>query len=154
MTEREKRDAANLKVDAVVQEISAREPRVARARARYELVKRILQGITAACLVASLALLIYLSASASDAADAVRDCTEPGGSCYKRSQEQTGAIVGQIVDAQRKAAAEGSKPSRDNLTMTKANALNITVILGILDREYPEAAAAVRAELTKEGTTP
>lgn len=149
--DRHKREQADTQVEAVVQEISAREPRVQRARARYELAKRLFHALTAVCLVACLGLLIYLSASANAAADAVRDCTEPGGSCYVRSQQRTAQVVGQIIKAQEKAATQGSVPARENLSISKANAQNITVMLGILDREYPEAAAAVRAELSKEG---
>lgn len=149
--DRHKREQADTKVDVVVQEISAREPRVARARARYELAKRVFQGVTALVAVACLALLLYLSASANAAADAVRDCTEPGGSCFTRSQQNTARVVAQIVKAQQDAVKTGSAPARENLTISKANAQNITVILGILDREYPEAAQAVRAQLSKEG---
>lgn len=149
--DRHKREQADTKVDVVVQEISAREPRVARARARYELAKRVFQGVTALVAVACLALLLYLSASANAAADAVRDCTEPGGACFTRSQQNTARVVSQIVKAQQDAVKTGSAPARENLTISKANAQNITVILGILDREYPEAAQAVRAQLSKEG---
>jgi hypothetical protein len=149
--DRHKREQADTLADAVVQEISAREPRVQKARARYELVKRALQAVTALVAVACLALLIYLSASANAAADAVRDCTEPGGACYTRSQTRTAQVVGQIVKAQEKAVATGSAPARESLAVSKANAHSLAVVLGILDREYPEAAAAVRAELSREG---
>ena len=80
-------------------------------------------------------------------AEAIQDCTTPGGECYERSQRQSALLVGQIVKAQQVAVATGSAPARENLSLTKANAQNIQVVLGILDREYPEAAAAVRAEL-------
>ena len=149
--DRHKREQADSKVDVVVQEISDREPRVARARARYELAKRVFQSATALIAVACLALLIYLSASANAAADAVRDCTEPGGSCYTRSQQRSAEIVGQLIEAQEHATTQGSAPARENLTISKANAQNIAMVLAILDRQYPEAARAVRAELSKEG---
>jgi hypothetical protein len=145
--DRAKRLEADGRVDAVVQQISEREPRVRKARARYELAARLLKAATTVILLTCLGLLIYLSASANAAADAVRDCTEPGGTCYQRSQAQSARIVGQLIQAQEKAATTGSAPARENLTISKANAQNIQVILGILDREYPEAANAVRAEL-------
>jgi hypothetical protein len=147
MTRRERHAQANERADAVVQEITNREPRVQRARARYELANRLLRVIVAIMLAASLGLLIYLAGSANAGAEAIQDCTTPGGECYERSQAQTAVVVGQIVKAQQDAAIQGSAPSRENLTLTKANAQNISVILGILDREYPEAAAAVRREL-------
>jgi hypothetical protein len=151
MTEREHRQRrhalADEKAEAVVQEIAAREPRVHRARARYELASRLFKAFVAAGLAAAIGLLIYLAGSANAGAEAIQDCTTPGGKCYERSQAQSAMLVGQIVKAQQDATVKGSAPSRENLTLTKANAQNITLILAILDEQYPEAAAAVRAEL-------
>lgn len=147
MTDKERRTLANERVVSVVDEISNREPRVQKARARYELAHRLFRGVSAVVLATILGLLIYLTASANAGAEAIQDCTTPGGECYERSQRQTGVVVGQIVKAQQDAAIQGSKPSQENLVLTKANAQNITIVLGILDREYPEAAAAVRREL-------
>lgn len=130
-----------------VDAITASTPAVAVARRRYEVVRRALQVLAGLILVSCLGLLIYLAGSANAGAVAIQDCTTPGGKCYERSQAQSAALVGQIVDAQTDAVATGSAPSRENLVLTRRNAQNIQVILGILDREYPEAAAAVRREL-------
>lgn len=145
--ERHRRVQAEGTVEQVVQEISEREPRVRKARARYEMVRRALQVITSLAAIVAVGLMIYLAGSANAGAEAIQDCTTPGGECYERSQRQSAVLVGQIVEAQRKAASQGSVPSRENLALTKANAQNLQVVLGILDREYPEAAAAVRREL-------
>lgn len=123
------------------------DPHVAQARRRYEVVKRTLQVLVGLCSAASVALLIYLAGSANAGAQAIQDCTTPGGECYERSQAQSGALVGQIVEAQQKAVATGSQPARDNLELTKANAQRIQVMLAILDEQYPEAAKVARAEL-------
>jgi hypothetical protein len=131
----------------VVAELRSREPAIRKAHARYEVARRALQIISTACLVLVLGLLIYLAGSANAGADAIQDCTTPGGECYERSQAQTAVVVGQIVKAQQDAVLVGSAPSRENLELTKANAQNLSLVLGILDQQYPEAAAAVRKEL-------
>lgn len=131
----------------VVAELREREPAIRKAHARYEIARRALNIITTSAAVAAVGLMIYLAGSANAGAEAIQDCTTPGGECYERSQEQTALVVGQIVKAQQDAVQTGSAPSRENLTLTKANAQNIQVVLGILDRQYPEAAAAVRKEL-------
>jgi hypothetical protein len=143
----DKHRRADETVAKVVQEISDREPRVQRARARYEMARRAVQVITSLCAVAAVAILIYLAGSANAGAEAIQDCTTPGGACYERSQAQSAALVGQIVESQQKAVQTGSAPSRENLALTKQNAANLALVLAILDREYPEAAAAVRREL-------
>lgn len=145
MTEQQR--ASKARVEAIV----AADPVASKAKAKWEIARRALLVLTTACVLAALGLLVYLAGSANDGTEAIRDCTTPGGECFKRSQEQTGKAVAQIVEAQRQVAAEGSAPSRENLRLTQQNSANIQVILGILDREYPEAAAAVRAELSKEG---
>jgi hypothetical protein len=128
-----------------------RTPVVATAKRRADIARRALQLFTALCAVTAMGLMIYLAGSANAGAEAIQDCTTPGGTCYERSQSQTAALVAQIVKAQQDAVLNGSAPSRANLDLTKANAQNIAVVLGILDTQYPEAAAAVRAELSKEG---
>lgn len=139
MTEQQRR--ANLA--AVV----ASSPSATKAKRRWEMARRLLTILTSMVAVAALGLLIYLAGSANAGAEAIQDCTTPGGQCYERSQAQSAALVGRIVEAQQTAVATGSKPARDNLELTRINAQNLQVVLGILDREYPEAAAAVRAEL-------
>lgn len=131
----------------VVAELREREPAIRKAHARYEIARRALQVITSAAAVTAVGLMIYLAGSANAGAEAIQDCTTPGGKCYTRSQEQTAQVVGQIVEAQREAVQTGSAPARENLALTKANAQNLTLVLAILDQQYPEAAAAVRAEL-------
>lgn len=138
---------ANGRIEAAVADLSTKDVRVHRARARYELANRLFKGAIAVAAATSLGLLIYLAGSANAGAEAIQDCTTPGGECHTRSQKQTAVVVAQIVAAQREAAATGSAPARENLRLTQTNAQNLNVILGILDREYPEAAAAVRAEL-------
>lgn len=133
----------------VVREATA-DPKVIQHRMRYELLTKALRTVVGVALVACLGLLIYLSAAANDAAEAVRGCTEPGGGCYQRSQAQSGALVAQIVQAQRDAVANGSVPVRENLKLTQTNAANIETILAILDRQYPDAVKLVRAELDRK----
>jgi hypothetical protein len=139
MTEQQKR--ANLAA------IVAADPNASRAKRRWEVARRLLTILTATATVAALGLLIYLAGSANAGAEAIRDCTTPGGQCYERGQAQQAKAVAQIVDAQRKGQQQGSVVTRENLTLTRANAQRIQIILGILDQEYPEAAAVVRKEL-------
>lgn len=131
----------------VVAALVAADPKASKAKRRWEVARRVLHVLTSLAAVVAVGLLIYLAGSANAGAEAIQDCTTPGGKCYERSQKQSAALVGQIVKAQQDAVQTGSAPARENLTLTKANAQNIQVVLGILDREYPEAAAAVRAEL-------
>ena len=139
MTEQQKR--------AHLAAIVAADPVASKAKRRWETARRLLTVLTTLAMVSAVGLLIYLAGSANAGAEAIQDCTTPGGECYERSQRQSALLVGQIVKAQQVAVATGSAPARENLSLTKANAQNIQVVLGILDREYPEAAAAVRAEL-------
>ena len=139
MTEQQKR--------AHLAAIVAADPVASKAKRRWETARRLLTVLTTLAMVSAVGLLIYLAGSANAGAEAIQDCTTPGGECYERSQRQSALLVGQIVKAQQDAVTTGSAPARENLSLTKANAQNIQVVLGILDREYPEAAAAVRAEL-------
>lgn len=139
MTEQQKR--ANLAA------IVAADPHASRAKRRWEVARRLLTIVTSAAAVAAVGLMIYLAASANAGAEAIQDCTTPGGKCYERSQAQTAQVVGQIVTAQQQAVQTGSAPARENLTLTKTNAQRIQIMLAILDEEYPEAAKVARAEL-------
>lgn len=139
MTEQQKR--------AHLAAIVAADPTASRAKRRWEVARRLLTIVTAAAAVAAVGLMIYLAGSANAGAEAIRDCTTPGGQCYERGQAQQAIAVAQIVEAQRQGQQQGSVVTRENLSLTKANAQRIQVILGILDQEYPEAAAAVRKEL-------
>lgn len=143
----DKHTQATGRADDLVADLIAREPRVRKAHARYEVVRRLLQLVATVCLVACMGLLIYLAGSANAGAEAIKDCTTPGGECYERSQAQTAQVVGQIVKAQQQAVQTGSAPARENLVLTKTNAQRIQVMLAILDEEYPEAAKVARAEL-------
>lgn len=123
------------------------EPRVSAARKRYELAKAVTAIATTLLVTASFALLLWLSASANATANAIRDCTQPGGQCYRDAERRTGLIIHEIDASNSRWQTQGSVPAQASLEQTRTNGRNISIILGILDREYPEAAKAVRAEL-------
>lgn len=147
MTEQQHRRRTLDAVQAVVDS----NPDLVKRRARYDLAQRVLRALVITCVLLTTGLLIYLAAGANNAANAIRDCTTPGGKCYQDGEKRTAAAVGQIVKAQQAGIANGSKPAQQNLVLTKANADNIALILATLQQQYPQAAAAARAELIKEG---
>lgn len=125
----------------------ASDPALSKAKRRWEIARRLVQIVTTLAACTAVGLLIYLAGSANAGAEAIQDCTTPGGECYERSQQQSAALVGQIVEAQQQAVQTGSAPARENLELTRANAQRIQVMLAILDEQYPEAAKVARAQL-------
>ena len=111
MTEQQKR--------AHLAAIVAADPVASKAKRRWETARRLLTVLTTLAMVSAVGLLIYLAGSANAGAEAIQDCTTPGGECYERSQRQSALLVGQIVKAQQVAVATGSAPARENLSLTR-----------------------------------
>lgn len=120
-----------------------------RARTRYERARHLAVFLVAALLSAVLGLIVVLLVSVQNTQAALESCTVPGRACYKDSQRRSAVLIGELIDAQNTAVANGSKPSRENLTLTKANSERITIALAILEQQYPEAAKAARAQIEK-----
>lgn len=120
-----------------------------RTRTRYERARHLAVFLVAALLAAVLGLIVVLLVSVQNTQSALESCTVPGRACYKDSQRRSAALIGELIDAQNQAVSNGSAPSRENLTLTKANSERITIALAILEQQYPEAARAARAQIEK-----
>lgn len=134
-------------VDKMSAELAEREARLIKARTRYERWRRATLAFAAMAVTASLALIVALLVQVNHTQAALESCTVPGRACYERSQEQGAKAIASLIAAQQKAITDAEANDAADLKTTEANAHRIQVVLGILDRQYPEAAAAVRAEL-------
>jgi hypothetical protein len=107
--------------------------RLVSAQRRYLLARRIMGTALLVLGITVAGLLLVLSLQTRGIAQGVESCVVPGGVCYDR-------------------ATRSSVENTQNLQVTRENRDAIRRILAILEREYPDAAEAVRAEL--EGSNP
>jgi len=153
MTEPLTPEAAKTKrTNDAIQEVVNADPGLIRRRARADVFRRAWVGLLGITGLVSMALLIFLSLGANKAADAIADCTNPAGVCYKSSVNLNKANMTALIEAQALGIDKGSTPAKATLVQSRLNADNLRIILGILDQQYPDAAKAVRAQLSKEGT--
>ena len=141
-------------VEALSADLSQHEDRLIRARARAERWTRLLILFGAATLAACLGLIVFLLVQVNHTQAALESCTVPGRPCYERSMQQSSAIVARLITEQQQAVQDAEANDVSDLKITQANAERIKIALGILDRQYPEAAAAVRAELQQKEAKP
>lgn len=134
-------------VEKMSAELAEREARLIKARARYERWRRAALAFAVLGVVTALALIVTLLIQVNHTQAALESCTVPGRPCYEQGQQRSAEAIAALVAAQQQAIKDAEANDVADLNTTKANAHRIQVVLGILDRQYPEAARAVRAEL-------
>lgn len=74
-------------------------PELIQMRGRAILLQRIAVAVLVVYIIATLTLLAVNAIQSFQTRSALLDCTQPSGECFKDSQERSGAIIQDLIDA-------------------------------------------------------
>lgn len=74
-------------------------PELIAKRARTIIVERVFLTTLAVCVLLALGLLSYNALNSLATRDAILDCTQPTGECYKEGQRRTGEVIRQLIES-------------------------------------------------------